>query len=90
MNPLIASPHIFKFNPPLPITIQAQRDGHKIVIQLIGPDSFTLLLHMDYAENYSHIQQIMSQQKWFKRLGQLSLHPAYPSKLIKPSVMISV
>ena len=51
---------------------KAQRDGHKIVIQLIGPDSFVLLLHMDYAENYSHIQQIMSQQKWFKRLGQWS------------------
>ena len=54
------------------ITTKAQRDGHKIVIQLIGPDSFVLLLHMDYAENYSHIQQIMSQQKWFKRLGQWS------------------
>ena len=63
--------------PPTPHPpIKAQRDGHKIVIQLIGPDSFVLLLHMDYAENYSHIQQIMSQQKWFKRLGQLSLHAA--------------
>ena len=28
---------------------------------------------MDYAENYSHIQQIMSQQKWFKRLGTVLL-----------------
>ena len=50
------------------ITTKAQRDVHKIVIQLIGPDSFVLLLYMDYAEKYSHIQQIMSQQKWFKRL----------------------
>ena len=32
-----------------------------------------MLLHMDYAENYSHIQQIMSQQKWFKRLGTVLL-----------------
>ena len=54
-------------------THQAQRDGHKICIQLVGPDSSLLLLHMDYAENYSHIQQIMSQQKWFKRLGTVLL-----------------
>ena len=60
-----------------------------MVIQLISPDSCILLLHMDYAENYSHIQQIMSQQKWFKRLGLYSLPSPITSPFIRTSYCIS-
>ena len=67
----------------------AQRDSHKMVIQLISPDSCILLLHMDYAENYSHIQQIMSQQKWFKRLGLYSLPSPITPPFIRTSYCIS-
>ena len=57
LNAPLPSPYRLFFNAP-----QAQRDGHKLVIQLIGPEQFCFTLHMDYAVNYSHIKQIMSQQ----------------------------
>ena len=76
----LVSYHVYKFDAPhflLTNSIKTQRDSHKIVIQLIGPDSSVLLLHMNYAENYLDIQQIMIQQKWFKYLGSFVFHTAY-------------
>ena len=48
---------VTRFGKPVIITahVKAQREGYEILLSLINPLSRILALHMDYAENYTHI-----------------------------------